>query len=1344
MSGTFDVSFEYKVIYIFSINDRTHAGLLKIGDASLQTATAIDALAPNNRELNQAARERIDSYTATAGIAYKLEYTELAVRTVLQDGVPQIKAFRDHDVHNVLKNSGIQRKVFDDAKGREWFEVDLATAKKAIEAVKQCRPHLTQNEITEKHSPIVFRPEQDAAINRTLRQFKTGNNMLWNAKMRFGKTLCALEVVKRSGFAKTIIATHRPVVNDGWYKDFGNIFFDAPDVIYGSKSNGDNVEDLLANGKKFVYFASIQDLRGSSTVGGKFDKNDLVFTTEWDCVIVDEAHEGTTTALGEDVIKALVKDGSGHPAKFLALSGTPFNILGNYNDDAIYTWDYVMEQTQKAEWDKNHFGDSNPYEELPELSIYTYDLGKLLKDSRYVELEDKAFNFREFFRTWTGRYQQDHAVMPENAHVGDFVHENDVRSFLGLLTKPDEDSHYPYANEEFRRLFQHSLWMVPGVREAKALSKLLKAHPIFGNGTFEIVNVAGDGDEEERPEEALSKVRRAIADAGDDGYTITLSCGKLTTGVTIPEWTAVFMLAGSFSTSAANYLQTIFRVQSPCNRNGKIKNRCYVFDFAPDRTLKMVAEAAAISTKAGKTSTDDRVILGDFLNYCPVIAIDGTQMRKYDTNNLLQQLKRAYAERAVQNGFDDNYLYDAQALLTLEGLDIEEFNKLKGIIGSTKAAPKAREIDINQQGFTNEEYEELGRIEKKPKRERTPEEERALEEAKKKNKLKQDAISILRGISIRMPLLIYGADVPIDEDVTLDKLVRLVDDASWNEFMPKGVDKRMFRKFMRYYDPEVFVAAGRRIRATVMSADRMLPAERVRKIADLMLCFKNPDKETVLTPWRVVNMHMSDTLGGYDFYDEKHDHPLSPEVSPRFVDQGDVTRQTLANPDARILEINSKTGLYPLYVTYSIFHSKCAAMRPDELDDAVQERIWNETVQDNVFVICKTPMAKAITKRTLVGFKDVPVNTRYFDDLINTLQNKQKQFVDKVLKASYWKKAGEKMRFDAVVGNPPYQGMTNGGIDNGKAAKQARPVFHQFVLQGKSLSPKYISMIIPARWYNGGMSLDEFREAMLNDRHLVKLVDYYNAKECFPTVEIAGGLCYFLWDVNTESDCEVINVIADKRNTVIRPLNQFGLTFIRSNAAISIINKVRAKHSRFMDEMVSPLDTFGIPSKEKGHKEYREGDLVLITSSGYNAQTTSYIERSKIKKNTDLIDKYKVKISIMIPQSGEVGINPEAGYRSISTPQVLLPGQVDSFSYLNVGFLDTEEQANNLRDYLFCKFPRFMLRTTYSSVHVSKANFVFVPLMDFTKHWSDEKLYKLFDLSDDEVALIEKTMRPMV
>ena len=1340
METVFGTAFEYKLIYVFAINDEAHKGLLKIGDTTIQSDASIDALFPNCKALNQAALTRIKQYTNTAGVSTQLLHTELAVRLVKdKDGQQVLKAFRDHDVHRVLENSGIPKKKLKNSTSREWFEVDLSTVLKAIEAVKKCQPNLSGMGTGTGFTPIVFRPEQEEAIEKTLKQFKTGSRMLWNAKMRFGKTLSALQVVKKSGFAKTIIVTHRPVVDDGWYEDFQKIFYDTDDYTYGSKGHGAAIEDLLNSGKKFVYFASIQDLRGSSTVGGKFDKNDAVFSLDWDLVIVDEAHEGTTTALGDDVIKNLVKEGNGYDTKFLALSGTPFNILKEF-DDNIYTWDYVMEQQRKAQWDELHFGDSNPYDELPELKIYTYDLGKILTDKSYVELEDKAFNFREFFRVWTGDIKHDHKAMPATAQVGDFVHESDVWSFLNLITKDDPDSHYPYANEEYRNLFRHALWMVPGVREAKALSKLMKKHPVFGCGAFDIVNVAGDGDEEERSEDALQKVRQTINGAGNGGYTITLSCGKLTTGVTVPEWTAVFMLAGSFSTSAANYLQTIFRVQSPCNKDGKIKRCCYVFDFAPDRTLKMVAESAALSTKAGKANESDRRIMGEFLNYCPVIAVDGTVMKAYDTNRLLQQLKRAYAERAVQNGFDDTNLYNDE-LLRLEELDIEKFNNLKKIVGTSKAAPKAKEIDINAQGFTDEEYEELGRIEKKSKRERTPDEEKRLQEMKEKQKLKNNAISILRGISIRMPLLIYGADIPIDEDITMEKLVDIVDDSSWEEFMPSGVTKEIFKSFIKYYDPEIFVAAGRRIRTTVLSADELSPTERVKKIAQLFACFKNPDKETVLTPWRVVNMHMSDCLGGYDFYDEAHEQMVD---KPRFVDRGKVTADTFANAGARVLEINSKTGLYPLYVTYSIFRSRCAACPEEELDDEKLQQLWDAAVRENVFVICKTPMAKQITRRTLAGYRDIPVNAHYFDDLINMMKNKPRQFVDRVLKPSYWKQEGVKtMKFDAVVGNPPYQSMTNGGSDSGRAARQAAPIFNYFVEQAKMLEPGYVSMIIPARWYNGGIGLNAFRADMLNDKHLTKLVDFANSKDCFTTVDIGGGLCYFLWERDNEDECLVINMNSGEQDALRRSLNQYGNLFIRSNKAISIIEKIRAKADSFVDEMVSAIDTFGIPSKVRGHEEYEEGDILLVHSDGANSSKTSYISRDVVTKNAHLIDKYKVRISILVPQNGEAGVKPEKGYRSMSTPHLVYPGQVDSFSYLNIGFFDNENEAENFRKYMMCKLPRFMMRTTYSSAHISQSNFIFVPKMDYIRSWTDPELYKYFDLSDKEIELVESTMRPM-
>lgn len=754
-----------------------------------------------------------------------------------------------------------------------------------------------------------------------------------------------------------------------------------------------------------------------------------------------------------------------------------------------------------------------------------------------------------------------------------------------------------------------------------------------------------------------------------------------------------------------------------------------MFDFAPDRTLKMVAESAALSTKAGKANESDRRIMGEFLNYCPVIAVDGTVMKSYDTNRLLQQLKRAYAERAVQNGFDDTNLYNDE-LLRLEELDIEKFNNLKKIVGTSKAAPKAKEIDINAQGFTDEEYEELGRIEKKSKRERTQDEEKRLQEMKEKQKLKNNAISILRGISIRMPLLIYGADIPIDEDITIEKLVDIVDDSSWEEFMPSGVTKEMFKSFIKYYDPEIFVAAGRRIRTTVLSADMLLPTERVKKIAQLFACFKNPDKETVLTPWRVVNMHMSDCLGGYDFYDEAHEQIAD---EPRFVDHGKVTADTFANSSARVLEINSKTGLYPLYVTYSIFRSRCAAYCEEELDNAKLQQLWDATVRENVFVICKTPMAKQITRRTLAGYRNIPVNAHYFDDLINMMKNKPRQFVDRVLKPSYWKQEGVKtMKFDAVVGNPPYQ------IETGGKSRQATPIYNVFVEQAKALSPRYLSMIMPSRWFAGGMGLDQFRINMMNDNHISQIVDYVNAKDCFPQISISGGVCYFLRNSEYCGPCEFSNIYINKHTVSTRPLDEFHI-LVRYNQAVNIIHSVRSKKEETLENLISPISPFGLSTKVRGTSKRKNiSDLVLYSSAG-----KSYISYDKVLKGNEYIDKYKVLVSqTSAEHAGEPG--KDGSFRILtSSMRVLEPGDVCTHSYILAGLFTDRIYAENLLKYLKTKFVRFLILQSLSSIHLTKNTFSFVPLQDFSKIWTDDELYKKYELTDDEIDFIESMIKSM-
>ena len=1312
----FTSSLKLKLIYVFRINDTAHHGCLKIGEATCEDENVF-GLSPNSKALNEAARKRINQYTQTAGIAYDLLYTEL---TIYNRG--GLRSFNDKEVHNVLERSGIKKKVFDTVnKANEWFITDLETVKRAIAAVKEGRNSLSSTEITREYSPIVFRPEQQEAISKTKKQFKKGNQMLWNAKMRFGKTLSALQVVKDMEFQRTLILTHRPVVNTGWFEDFGKIFYDRKDFAYGSKNNGESYDSLErqaeSHGLHYVYFASMQDLRGSELVGGNFDKNNEVFATDWDLIIVDEAHEGTQTELGKAVMGELVKE----QTKVLRLSGTPFNLLDDFKEDEIYTWDYVMEQRAKVSWDELHFGDPNPYASLPTLNIYTYDLGRLLHE--FVD-EDVAFNFREFFRV---------------NEAGGFCHEKDVRAFLNLLTKEDKASLYPYANEEYRNIFRHTLWMVPGVKEARALSAMLQTHPVFQH--FKVVNVAGDGDQDEESRDALEAVEQAIGKDPDATRTITLSCGRLTTGVSVKAWTAVFMLSGSYNTAASSYMQTIFRVQTPATINGRMKEQCYVFDFAPDRTLKVIAETAKISSKAGKTSQSDRKAMGEFINFCPIISIEGSQMNRFDVPRMLEQLKRVYVERVVRNGFEDNSLYNDE-LMKLDDLELQEFDALKKIIGQTKAMPKTNQVDINSQGLNNKEYEEKEKLEKKPKKELTEEERKRLEELKKKTKNREAAISILRGISIRMPLLIYGAELSDEnQEITIDNFASLIDTQSWEEFMPKGVSKQKFNSFKKYYDPEIFCAAGKRIRAMARAADKLSIEERIERITDIFSTFRNPDKETVLTPWRVVNMHLGDCLGGYNFYDTEYQNVIS---EPRFIDKGEVTAEVFS-PESRILEINSKSGLYPLYMAYGIYRARAKASLFAVETVEEQQAVWDKVIAENIFVICKTPMAKSITKRTLAGFRKAKVNTRYFEDLINQIKNKPENFIAKVAKGrSYWKAIdNDNMKFNAIVGNPPYQEVVD-QKESTNGQKVSISIFQYFQSISEKIG-KYTALIYPgSRWiHRSGKGLEKFGLTQMNDPHLALLEFFPCSKDIFKDVAIADGLSIVLKNMEKKECGFTYKYSVDGKTITIQANNPGNDMFSLNPQDNEIIKKLDKAIKSFgcLHDSILPRNLFSIESDfvEKNPslvKEYSDGDyyvpqteIKLFTNdkAGKSGRARWYIaNKNVITSGSEYLNKWKVIVS-----------SANAGGQKRSN-QIAIVDNHSAFGRSRVALktFETEKEAQNFFRYATSEIIRFaFLLTDESLTSLAKK----VPdLLDYSDRngvidYSDDintQLYKLFDIDD--------------
>ena len=1324
----FKKSFEPKLVYVYRINDEAHEGILKVGEATYDGDDYL-TVRPCSKELNAAAKDRINHQTQTAGISYELLYTEITTYYKNKTFI----TFQDHEVHDCLVRSGIRKKVFDtERKANEWFYTDLETVKKAIAAVKEGRQALSAGEISKDRNPIVFRPEQRDAIDRTIKQFNKKNSskqMLWNAKMRFGKTLTALQVIKECDIRRTLILTHRPVVDKGWFEDYEKIFYDRPEFVYGSKNNGASLAQCEKTYHEtetgsYIYFVSIQDMRGSELVGGKFAKNETVFAIDWDLIIIDEAHEGTQTELGKNVLSACRKPHT----RILHLSGTPFNLMDDFKEEEIYTWDYVMEQKAKADWEVTHQGDPNPYGCLPRLNIYTYNLGKLFPD--YADA-DIAFNFREFFRV---------------DEEGDFIHETNVRQFLDLLTKEDTESNYPYATQNFRDNFRHSLWMVPGVKEAKALSKLLQKHPVFEH--FRVANVAGDGDEEVETADALKLVEKAIGPHPEETYSVTLSCGRLTTGVSVKPWTACFMLAGSYNTAASSYMQTIFRVQTPATIAGKMKTECFVFDFAPDRTLKVIAETVKISAKAGGTSGSDRTVLGEFLNFCPIIGFEGSRMQPYNTEKMLGQLKKAYVERVVRNGFEDGYLYSNE-LLKLDAAALKDFDELSKIIKSTKAQPKTGDININSLGFTEEEFEQLGgKKEQKEKRPLTPEEEERFKQWQEIKKNRETAISILRGISIRMPLLIYGAELQknldgSEIDITIDNFTDIVDELSWKEFMPAGVTKELFDKFKKYYDPDIFRESGVRIRQMTQAADSLRIEERIERISTIFNTFRNPDKETVLTPWRVVNMHLTESIGGWCFYDQSYGETVT---EPRFVEQPDITKN-IYKKNTRILEINAKSGLYALYCAYSVYKSReKLELGPKHTKDMELE-LWAKVLKENIFIICKTPMAKRITRRTLTGFTGIEIHAYCFKDLITQLKYKPNNFIAKVKKAGFWKLEGnEDMKFNAVVGNPPYQLMASGD------ANGSDPIYHLFIDAACQIGER-VSFIHPARFlFNAGKTPKEWNQKMLNDEHY-KVVKYWsNSADVFPTVDIKGGVAVTYWD-KTQSFGKIgVFVSYPELRSILEKVLK------RNEKALSIIMNPQNKYnfenlyrdyphykniigSDGMDKRLRPnafdkLDIFSVTQKEKNDL----GIHGLIK----NKRVIRYIPQQYIEKSIDL-DKFKV----LVPKANGSGAIGEV----LSTPLIGEPLIGYTGSFIGIGAFNTKDEAENAMKYIKTRFARTLLGTLKVTQDNPIDTWANVPLQDFTSasdiDWTqsipdiDKQLYKKYNLSPEEIAFIESKIKAM-
>lgn len=716
-------------IYAYSINDDSHQGQLKIGQTTRSVKT------------------RVAEQLRTAGIKYTIELEMSATR---DDG----SLFRDSDVRNLLKEKGFENTQL------EWMRCSTSDVKAAINELRSGKILGTGRSET-----FAMRGEQLDAVIKTLDYYKSiwsedsdkTPRFLWNAKMRFGKTFASYQLAKKMKATRVLVLTFKPAVEDSWKSDLeSHVDFEGWQFI--SKASGNDYLDA-ENNKPIVYFGSFQDLLGKEKHSGNIKvKNKWIHDTHWDLVILDEYHFGAHKERAQELFSGedpqeMKKElsyefGDGleifdrelgefsHSEKdflpilskaFLYLSGTPFKVLsrGDFIEEQIFNWTYGDEQREKKAFEAEFPQEVNPYKSLPELRLLTYQMpDELIAIAKEGEFNE--FDLNTFFKA-EGRGKDAH-----------FQFKDDVQKWLNIIrgshtsTIKDrlisgQSTPFPYSDSQLIPYLQHSLWFLPSVAACQAMANLLtERHNVFWND-YEIVVAAGTG--AGIGVAALPPVRKAIG-SGFEKKSITLSCGKLTTGVTVPQWSSILMLRNL--TSPETYFQAAFRVQSPWsiknpegddpNFEDIVKPVCFIFDFSPMRALRLVADYA--SGLHPDASNPERAV-EELIKYLPVLSYDGFQMTQVNAGNILDismsgtsatLLARKWESALLVNVDNQtlNKILDdekaMEAIMKIEGFRSLGSGVFETIINTSENVHKTKKE--KGEGLTKKEARELSKEEK--------------------------------------------------------------------------------------------------------------------------------------------------------------------------------------------------------------------------------------------------------------------------------------------------------------------------------------------------------------------------------------------------------------------------------------------------------------------------------------------------------------------------------------------------------------------------------------------------------------------------------------------------------
>jgi hypothetical protein len=1338
--------------------------------------------------------DRIKQQVETAAI--RLKYDLLWSGPAFFEGGNE--SFLDKTFHKFLEKKGIERKI---DLGQEWFYFngEPFKSKDLFDLFRKEKFAALQNE--NKKLEYTLRYEQNEAVEKAIEYFQNNEKgeFLWNAKPRFGKTLASYDLAKRLKASKVLIVTNRPAIANSWFDDF-EMFIDGFVFISETSSLKDRAsltrEQHIASKsiKPLITFLSLQDLKGSKYFGGNYDKLRWIADLEWDLLIIDEAHEGIDTGRTDAAFDVIKRKNTLH------LSGTPFKQLANekFPKEAIFNWTYLDEQ--KIKQLELEEGESGEHTDMPDLKLFTYRISQMITEqvNEGIEIDntnhDYAFDLNEFFR----------------AKDKKFAHEEDVKEFLKNLTT---NKKYPFSTPELREELKHTFWYVGNrVESVKALEQLLKKDAVFKD--YEIIVAAGDGrsfeDEEndfKSNESSFKKVKDAIA---KHDKTITLSCGQLTTGVTIKEWTAVLMLTDIKTPSL--YMQAAFRAQNPYKqfKNGELstKKSAYLFDFAPTRVLEIYDQFAnGLNPKAVKgeiTEKDREENIQELLNFFPVISEDiNGEMVELDANKVLTFPNALAASEIVNARFMTNLLFNdslkgvfnfpkeveeildklpeeknKRAIQTNTTLNLDDARKVNEnkiakinenteiILGekifktntervvdnllqndsktisseelletfsqvSEPVIAKYKEVYKTTQAETQEQNKQIqekvkvfaqefnnGNIDRDTLKQKLIEvieddfvkskvAEKEQEVVEKVQKTKEDEIrDRLRSFTRTIPMFIMANSSK--NEITIDNFDLEIDEKDFVELT--SITKDEFHKLRDGFDYEedgkrkTFQGVFNKYRFNASIAEFKLKKDQLANYftaeEDIFELIPNQKTNQIFTPKQVVQMMVNQL--------EEHDPSLFTRTDSTFID------------------LYMKSGMYITEIVKKLFNN---TRKKYTTDEACLKYI----LENQVFGLAPTPILQGITQGYIFGFdKENNISRKNFiqhDLILEAKENIAKQKIQDLFNLK------ENMKFDAILGNPPYQESTDTNF--------AKPVYHHFIDSAKNLTPKYVCMVHPARFlFNAGATPKDWNDKMLNDPHLSVVMYEPESQKLFSGVEIKGGICVTLWQKNNKGKgLEGLFIVQPELRSIVKKIGKGGFnTIVSPRGETKLTISLDPKYPK--DLRLAPNYFVRFPEIFGKSQDSVRSIRVIGLEEG-NKRTERFVEAKLI--NDLKLNKWKVFMPKAIG-SGSFG-------EAMSELLIGEPKTCCTYTFLQVGAFTSKEEAENCMKYLKTKLTRALLGTLKITQNNSSDVWKNVPLQDFTKKsditWSksisdiDQQLYKKYQLSVEEITFIEEKVQPM-